>query len=106
VNQYTLESFDSADADIETAFQWYQTEQAGLGLEFLDALRTAYRRVVDNPFKYQELRSGIRRILTKRFPYAVYFVIEGETIFVFAVFTPPAIPPNGSGASNRSNPAA
>ena len=70
---------------LKQPFQWYQTEQAGLGLEFLDELKSAFRRVVDNPFKCQELRSGIRRILTKRFPYAVYFVIEGETVFVFAV---------------------
>lgn len=36
---YTLESYDAADADIEAAFHWYQTEQPGLGLEFLDELR-------------------------------------------------------------------
>ena len=85
MNRYTLESHDSADADIEAAFSWYQAEQPGLGLEFLDELRTAYRRIVDNPLKYQELRSGIRRALTKRFPYAVYFAIEDEIIFVIAV---------------------
>jgi plasmid stabilization system protein ParE len=85
VNPYTLESYDSADADIEAAFQWYQTEQPGLGLEFLDKLRTAYRSIVDNPFKYQELRSGIRRALTKRFPYAIYFTIDDQIILVIAV---------------------
>lgn len=37
---------------------------------------TASRRIVDNPLRYQDLRSGIRRALTKRFPYAVYFTIR------------------------------
>lgn len=34
---------------------------------------------------YQELRSGIRRALTRQFPYAAYFSIEGETILILAV---------------------
>lgn len=71
-----MESYGAADADIEAAFGWYQTEQPGLGLEFLDELRTAYRRISSSPLKYQEVRSGIRRALTRRFPYAIYFAIE------------------------------
>jgi hypothetical protein len=45
VKQYTLESNDAADADIEAAFSWYQTELPGLGLEFLEELRIAYRDI-------------------------------------------------------------
>lgn len=82
---YEIESYDAADADIEAAFQWFQTEQPGLGLEFLDELRAAYSRIADGPLKYEELRSGIRRALTKRFPYAVYFLIEEQSIVVIAV---------------------
>lgn len=85
MNPYTLESYDSADADIEAAFQWYQTEQPGLGMEFLNEVRAAYRRILYNPLNYQELRSGIRRALTKRFPYAIYFAIKEQTIVVVAV---------------------
>src|SRR5438876_11915445 len=42
-----------------------------------------------NPFKYQELRSGIRRSLTRRFPYAVYFFVEDKVIVVWQSFTQP-----------------
>jgi toxin ParE1/3/4 len=85
VNAYTIESYLAADADIEAAFDWYQNEQLGLGLEFLDELRTSYRSIADNPHKYHQLRSGIRRALTKRFPYAIYFKIEGDLVVVVAV---------------------
>jgi plasmid stabilization system protein ParE len=40
---------------------------------------------VDGALKYVELRSGIRRALTKRFPYAIYFSVEGTVIVVLAV---------------------
>jgi toxin ParE1/3/4 len=85
VSEYRLVSEPKADLDIEAAFEWYQKEQSGLGSEFLDELRTTYHRIVDGPFKYQHLRSGIRRALLRRFSYAVYFAVEGTVIVVLAV---------------------
>ena len=82
---FRLVSDPQADIDIEAAFRWYENEQTGLGLEFLDELRAAYDRIVDGPFKYLQLRSYMRRTLLKRFPYAVYFVVEDEIIVVLAV---------------------
>jgi plasmid stabilization system protein ParE len=57
----------------------------GLGFEFLQELRVAYQRIIDGPTGYQELRSGIRRTLTRRFPYAVYFAVQGDAIVVLGV---------------------
>jgi plasmid stabilization system protein ParE len=51
----------------------------------LKQLRGCYERLLNNPLAYQELRSGIRRALTKQFPHAVYFSIEAEIILVVAV---------------------
>ena len=83
--EYRLISEPPADLDVEAAFEWYESERSGLGLEFLDELRTAYDCIVVGPLKYQELRGGIRRALLRRFPYAVYFVIEGDVVVVVAV---------------------
>ena len=44
----------AVELDVEAAFDWYQNEQAGLGLEFLDELRATYGRVVEGPLKYLE----------------------------------------------------
>ena len=80
--QYRLVAEPRVDLDVAAAFDWYETEQAGLGREFLGELRAAYDRVAEGPLKYQELRSGIRRALVRRFPYAVYFAAEGDVIAV------------------------
>jgi len=85
VNRYRLLSDLAADNDIEAAFEWYESEQPGLGIEFLDEVKAAYTRILDGPFKYQHLRSGIRRALTRRFPYGIYFSIEEDLIVVIAV---------------------
>ena len=85
MTEYRLVAEPHADLDVAAAFHWYENEQVGLGLEFLDELRATYARVVEVPLQYQHLRSGIRRALTHRFPYAVYFGIEGDVIVVLAV---------------------
>ena len=82
---YRLVSEPGADLDVEATFQWYENELPGLGLEFLDELRSVYDRIVQGPLKYQDLRSGIRRTLLRRFPYAVYFAFEADVIVVLAV---------------------
>ena len=56
-----------------------------LAYEFLDELRAAYYRIQDGPMKYQLLRSGIRRAMTRRFPTSIYFSVKGKVIVVLAV---------------------
>ena len=85
MSQFRLEATPAVELDIEAAFNWYEGEEAGLGFEFLEELRSAYRRILDGPFGYQDLRSGIRRALTRRFPYAIFFSVEGQTILILAV---------------------
>ena len=85
MTDYRLVAEPRADLDVAATFDWYETEQAGLGREFLDELRATYDRVAAGPLAYQDLRSGIRRALVRRFPYAVYFAVEGDVIVVLAV---------------------
>ena len=82
---YRLVAEPRADLDIAAAFEWYEMEQAGLGQEFLAELRATYDRVADAPLQYQHLRSGIRRALLRRFPYALYFAVEGDVGVVLTV---------------------
>lgn len=85
--RYAFEAESAVEADVEAAFDWFEGEEPGLGFEFLQELRAAYERIVDHPFGYEDIRSGIRRALTRRFPYAVYFSVEGETIVIVAVLS-------------------
>ena len=85
MKEYRLEAILAVELDIEAAFEWYEREEFHLGIEFLDELRAAYVRILNHPLAYQDLRSGIRRALTRRFPYAIFFSIEAEVIVILAV---------------------
>ena len=82
---YRLVAAPRADLDVAAAYQWYESERAGLGLQFLNQLSGTYDRIAEDPLRYQDLDSGIRRALLRRFPYAVYFAVEPDLIVVLAV---------------------
>ena len=82
---YRLVAEPRADLEVAATFDWYENEETGLGQEFLDELRAAYDRIADGPLAYQDIRSGIRRGLLRRFPYAVYFAVVDEVVVVLAV---------------------
>jgi toxin ParE1/3/4 len=84
VTAYRLVADPRVDLDVAATHQWYENERAGLGLEFLYELGAAYDRIADDPFKYQDVESGIRRALLRRFPYAVYFSIENDIVVILA----------------------
>ena len=46
MKRYRLEAEAAVEFDIESAFGWYETEEPGLGLEFLGQLRLVYGRIL------------------------------------------------------------
>ena len=57
----------------------------GLGDQFLNQLEIAIQQVNDAPLHYQKIHVEIRRILFRRFPYALFFVAEEDRVTVLAL---------------------
>jgi plasmid stabilization system protein ParE len=74
-----------ARVDTEQAALWYEQQRAGLGSEFLLELNASLDRAMTNPGLYQVQYHEVRRILMRRFPYAVYFFAAADVIEVLAV---------------------
>lgn len=75
-----------AEADLADAYHWYEDRVAGLGSEFLRSVEAVTSLIEANPQLFQIVHRGIvRRALTRRFPYGVYFVEGERTISVIAV---------------------
>ena len=73
--------------DIANAATWYEEQSPGLGADLVDEVIRAIRRAKESPdlFRILRPRDGMRRVLTERFPYRVFFSIVGETLYVHAV---------------------
>lgn len=74
-----------AENDLAEAHGWYEEQLLGLGSEFLNEVQAALKRIELNPEAYARLRGKLRRVLVRRFPYGVFYLVERERIVVVAV---------------------
>ena len=75
---------DEAEQDLIDGFRFYEVQDPGLGDYFLDSLFSD----IDSLHLYAGVHSVhfvYNRLLSKRFPFAVYYKIEGETVNVWVV---------------------
>jgi hypothetical protein len=75
---------ETAKVDLREGWKFYQQYSAGLGDYFLDSMQADVRSL--KVFAgIHEMSEGFHRMLAKRFPFAVYYLIEDETIDVYAI---------------------
>jgi plasmid stabilization system protein ParE len=74
-----------AEADLTESFRWYQEQVPGLGLEFLSCVDDAFDLITEDPRIYQKIYKNVRRCLTHRFPFEIFYIIKGDSIIVLAV---------------------
>ena len=83
---YKLEIRPLATLEILEAFDWYELQREGLGVEFLDELEIFYTTLLRNPSSYGYFDRPTRQGKINRFPYVVVFEIFYESVVVYSVF--------------------
>ena len=74
-----------AQLEAGRAAVWYETQQIGLGIEFILELDAAVERAAESPEMYAMQFREARRVLVRRFPYAIYFIYENDAVEIFAI---------------------
>ena len=75
----------NAEADARAARLWYESQRTGLGEELLEEIRRAVRVLEEHPERRPIYYRGFRRLLTRRFPYKLFYRIEGDRVIVFRI---------------------
>ena len=75
----------SALSDLRDGYHFYETRESGLGDDFLNAIYSD----IDSLHRYAGIHSihftRFHRLLSKRFPYGIYYQLFGSTVSVFAI---------------------
>jgi plasmid stabilization system protein ParE len=71
--------------DILDAAQWYEEREPGLGAEFVAEIDAVFHRIAQGPDRFRRSPANVRVALSHRFPYAIYFVPEGDDVVILAV---------------------
>ncbi len=76
----------AAKVEFEDAAVWYDERRPGLGEEFIHEIEQAVAQAAAAPSRYPIVLRDIRRTVTRRFPYSIYFRMRGDALIVLAVF--------------------
>ena len=74
----------SANEQLVAAKNWYEQQLHGLGEEFARSLESAINRVPRNLFAARAVYQNVRRVLLKRFPYSVFYIVAGNNFLVLS----------------------
>lgn len=82
---YRLIVRPNAEQQATEAYLWYEEKLAGLGDEFLLSLDACINSIARNPNLFQKKYKNIRMGMVERFPYGVYYIMEGNLISILAI---------------------
>ena len=74
-----------AQIDVQEAFNYYEGKSQGLGFEFMRSLDATLHSIKRNPQSFQIIYKETRRVLLRKFPYSLFYLIEDTKIIVVAV---------------------
>lgn len=84
---YTIDIDPRAIRDVQQAIDYYEEQQAGLGVKFENALNNQLTTLEKNPF-FQVRYDDVHCLPLKKFPYMVHFTVNenSKLVTVRAVF--------------------
>ena len=82
---YNLIIRPEARVDLLDTFQWYQEQREGLGFDFKLCIDEVISTIQKNPLIHKPLFQNVRRAVTKRFPFGVFYIFDNNTIVILAV---------------------
>ena len=83
---YKIEIRPLAAMEVIEAYNWYELQVIGLGLDFLDAVDDFYARLLVNPHTHSYYQETARHGVLSKFPYTVVYEVFDHTIIVYSVF--------------------
>jgi len=74
-----------AEEDLEDAASWYESQQAGLGQQFLDEVLKALETISETPLGFSVIYRNTRRAWIRRFPFGIFYQVESDDVVVIAI---------------------
>lgn len=82
--EVTVRLTPAAEADVEAILEWYNGRSLALRDGFQQAFERSLEVIQDNPQSCPRVHDEIRRVLLRRFPYCVFYIVEGTELVILA----------------------
>lgn len=80
-----IEILNLAELDILDGFHFYESQGVGLGSYFLENINSDIDSLELYAGIHLKPHKNFHRLLSKKFPFAVYYTVSNETAFIHAV---------------------
>lgn len=74
-----------ARVELREATKWYAERSPNATAKFVEAYKHARAQISEMPHTWPEIEPGFRRVLFRRFPYALIYTLEVDHALVLAV---------------------
>ncbi len=75
-----------AQQDVDEAYYWYEERRPGLGEEFLGCVDACIQEICRMPELHAKIHKEFRRVLLRRFPYAIFYEFSDGQMTVYSIF--------------------
>ena len=76
---------DQAEEDIVEGYYFYEKQEPGLGAYFLDRIYSDVESLLLSAGIHQVVHKNYHRMLSERFPFAIYYTVSGDKIKINAI---------------------
>ena len=80
-----LQILEAASDDLLQGFDFYEHGRQGIGYYFLSCLYTDIESLRIFGGIHRQVYKNLHRALSKRFPFAIYYTVDGDTVIVRAI---------------------
>ena len=83
--KYKIILVSGVDDDIADAIEWYENQQSGLGIKFIEDWESAVNYIITEPLAFEIKFKTFRHAGFKTFPFLIIYEFENNVIKVYSV---------------------
>ncbi len=75
----------AAEADAESARAWYEDESPTAAARFMAEFNRVADSIFEHPDRWPQAEPGTRRALLRKFPFAIYYIVDPDMVMILSV---------------------
>lgn len=96
-----IEILDKAENDLVEGYRFYEAQQSGLGSYFIESLYSDIESLCLHAGVHRIACKNLHRLLSKRFPFAIYYSLTDKAARIHAVVVAAGGPHGFASICNR-----
>ncbi len=86
MKSFSIQISDEAEIDFDNSYQYYSEDSLKVADAFFKKINLGLENIRKQPTAYPVVYKSVRKYVVQKFPFVIYYQIEGAVIQVLAIF--------------------